>query len=103
MAWREAVKGIVCGKAIRNTCRGSGRLPVVVVKQAAEPVAASHRSVPRGRRERDRAVLLEALGRPGVVVERDVLRQHAPQGLSWPRSLSMRALPPSGASCPCSS
>ncbi len=62
----------------RARCR-SGRLAVVVVEQAAEPVAAAHRPVPHGCRERHRAPLRKALVRAGLVVVGGVLGQHAAQ------------------------
>ena len=55
------------------------RRAVVVMEQAAESVAAAHRPVADGCRESDRALLVEARVRAGVVVVRDVLGQHAPQ------------------------
>ena len=49
------------------------------MEQAAESVAAAHRPVADGCRESDRALLVEARVRAGVVVVRDVLGQHTPQ------------------------
>lgn len=52
---------------------------MVVVEQAAEPVAAAHQPVPQWWWKRDRAPLLHAPMRTGQIVVVDVLGQHAAQ------------------------
>jgi hypothetical protein len=72
------------GRAVRNLRPhgyfGAGRLAIEVVEQATEPVAPEHRPIPYWRRARDRALLLDTLVRPGMVVVTDVLGQDPYRG-----------------------
>jgi hypothetical protein len=61
---------IPCGNRIRQQMIGSGRLPAVVVEQAAERIVAAHRPIPHRRRKLERAALLEALVRAGICESR---------------------------------